>query len=97
MYPLKEVKLKDKVRALKTPLQLDVKYYDEKYVITNEDIDVRVISKTMNEALEGISEQIDALWSVYVEADTGRMNAGAKELRKKLISLFREDTINDLI
>jgi hypothetical protein len=88
----KEVKLKDKVRELKTPLQLEVNYYDEEYVVTNKDIGLRVISKTMKDALEGISEQIDSLWSAYVEADTSRMNAGAKELRKKLISLFEGGT-----
>jgi len=97
MYPLKEVKLKDKIRELKIPLQLDVNYYDEEYIVINKDIGLRVISKTMKEALEGISEQIDSLWSTYVEADTSMMNASAKELRKKLISLFKEDAISDLL
>ncbi len=97
MYPLKEVKLKGRVRELKTPLQLKVDYYDEEYVVTNRDIGLRVISKTMKEALEEINEQIDILWSAYVEADISRMNAGAKELRKKLVSLFKEDSISDLL
>jgi hypothetical protein len=78
MYQLKEVKLKNKVRELKTPLQLDINYFDERYVVTNKDIGLRVISKSMKEALEGISEQVEALWSAYAEADASRMNAGAK-------------------
>ena len=56
MYSLNEVKLKNRIRELKTPLQLNVEYYGEEYVVTNKDIGLRVIGKTMKDALEGISE-----------------------------------------
>jgi len=88
-YPLAEFKLKGKPVLLHKPLQIDINFDDGENIFSEDTLGLLVVGKTFEECNKRLEEQISLLWKEYVEPDDTNFTSGAKELRKKLISMVK--------
>lgn len=95
--PLFELKLKGVCFALRDPILLDVAYENELYICTNDDLGLFVIDKNLKEVAEGINEEMEMLWDIYVKANVSDLSGDAIKLRNKISSMFEEEDINDIL
>ncbi len=94
---LYKIQLKDRIVSLMNPINLDVIYQDEQYIVTYDKLRLHFFAGNLKDAVEGINEEIEMLWEDYVEADEDELSEDAIELRDELISMFNRIDIDDLI
>jgi hypothetical protein len=52
------------------------------------DLEIFVVANNYDELLHRIGDEIDSVWSLYVERSPSNFDSGALELRRALISTF---------
>jgi hypothetical protein len=90
-FPLREVTLKDQKISLREPIDLEVQYEDDEYIVSNDVFHLLVTSQSLKDALQAVDEEFAELWKEYVESDQKTLTKDAKEFRAKMISLLDKD------
>lgn len=79
---------KKTVKELAKPINLEVDFDDEEYILYNNDFNLLVTSKNLKEGMDEINREFVLLWSDYVEEDINNLSEGGIQFREKLLSLF---------
>jgi len=90
-FPLRQVTLKEQKKSLKEPIDLEVLYEDDEYIISNDVFHLLATSQSLKDALQAVDEGFAELWKEYVESDPKTLTKDAKEFRAKMISLLDKD------
>jgi hypothetical protein len=84
---LDRVKIRGRVCRLARKLIVTVEHKDDRLTISNKGLGLVVSAETLEEGIAGLSEELAALWKVYVEEDPENLTADALRLRSNLTSL----------
>jgi hypothetical protein len=84
---LDRIKIKGRIRRLTRGLEIVIEYDDDRLVLSNDEFGLLVSSPTLDEGIVGISEELDALFLVYVDESPEKLTKDALILRKNLQSL----------
>ncbi len=84
--PLYNIEIRGRNLDLKEPLDLDLLYEDDRYIVSNDKLHLMAVGPNLKDAIEGINEEIEILWEDYVEASLDELSEDAMEFRKKIIS-----------
>ena len=87
---LQFVIVNDSVKVFKEPLPVDIQYDNERYIVSNDELGLVVVSSNLKEGFKGLGEELEMLWNAYVTVDEKTLSKSAISLRKELISLFKE-------
>jgi hypothetical protein len=85
--PIKHIFIDNQIKDLKKEVVLSVEYNktEDKYLLTNEQLNIFAINRQLNLAVEDIQEQIWMLRQGYVEEDISNLTDSAIKFRKMLI------------
>lgn len=95
--PLFELKLNGVLFPLREPLLLNVMYENELYICTNNELGLLVVDKNLKEIAEGVNEEMEMLWNIYVRPNMGDLSGDAIKLRKRIVSMFRAEDMNVIV
>jgi len=84
---LDRVKINGRVRRLARKLIVTVEHEDDRLTLSNEEFGLIVSAETLAEGIAGLSEELAALWEVYVDEDPANLTPDALRLRSNLTSL----------
>lgn len=80
----------DRIKELAKPINLEVDFEDEEYILYNSEFNLLVTSKDLKEGMEEINKEFLLFWSDYVKEDINNLTEGGIGFREKLLSLFNE-------
>jgi len=95
--PLPKIKLLGQVMRLKEPLQLNILYEDDRYIISHDGLNLLVVSSSLKEGVEGINEELEILWDDYVKSSAEELSHDAIELRNRMISMLEKEDADGYI
>jgi len=87
---LDRIKIKGNIIRLTRGLEIVIEHDDDRLVLSNEEFGLLVSSPTLDGGISGISEELDALFLVYVDESPKKLTKDALILRKNLQSLVPE-------
>lgn len=90
-FPLKEVTLRDQKISLQKPIDLEIQFEDDEYIVSNDIFHLLVTSQSLKEGLKAVDEEFAELWKEYVESDPNTLTKDAIEFREKLISMITKE------
>lgn len=79
----------NKIKLLE-PIQLNVEFVNQRYILYNEDLKLSAISNYLEMAIGEIKEEFSFLWSNYVKCPEEGLTEGGKKLRNKLMRMVNE-------
>ena len=92
---LDEISFKDKKVKLSKPLEVNIDIEEgiryDIYILSNEELKLLAIQKSLNDASIEIQEEFYELWEEYVDCPENELTIGAIDFKKKLMS-YIEDT-----
>lgn len=91
--PLDEIKIEGALKKFKLPLELEVEFENEHYIISNDDLGLLVVSDNLKKGIEGIKEEFNTLWDYYVNDTPDNLTTSAIEFRNRLFSLIEEEEL----
>jgi hypothetical protein len=84
--PLPNIKIRGRSLYLREPLDLDILYEDDQYMVSNDKLHLMAVGPNLKDAIKGINEEIEILWEDYVEASLDELSEDAVEFRRRMIS-----------
>ncbi|OPY38183.1 MAG: hypothetical protein A4E35_00605 [Methanoregula sp. PtaU1.Bin051] len=85
---LDRIKIKGRVHRLAKGLEITVESGDDQLILSNDRFGLTVSAPTLEEGIAGISEEIDALFEVYVDEKIENLTHDAIRLRSSLRALI---------
>lgn len=79
----------NKIKLLE-PIQLNVEFVNQRYILYNEDLKLSAISNYLEMAVSEIKEEFSFLWDNYVKCPEEELTEGGKRLRNKLMRIANE-------
>ena len=88
--PLTHIKFDGGIRELQYPIDLDVEFEGDEYILYNNEFNLLVTSSNLKEGMERVGNELKLLWLDYAEEETGNLTEGGIVFRDKLRSLLDE-------
>lgn len=79
----------NKIKLLE-PIQLNVEFVNQRYILYNEDLKLSAISNYLEMAVNEIKEEFSFLWNNYVKCPEEELTESGKRLRNKLMRIANE-------
>jgi hypothetical protein len=89
--PLQELNFKNRRIFLNEPILLEVQFEADEYILTNDLFQLLATASSLKLGIQGIEDELAALWDEYVEVDPDTLTQDAIDFRSKLTSLFAQD------
>ena len=89
--PLREINFKNHHVILAEPLDLDILFEGDEYILSNDSFHLLATSSSLKSGIQEIEEELSSLWKEYVDVDPGTLTKDAIEFRLKLKSLIAQD------
>ena len=88
--PLTHIRFNEDIRELRYPIDLEVEFENDEYILYNNEFNLLVTSGNLKDGVERINDELKLLWLDYVEEETGNLTEGGIVFRNKLRSLLDE-------
>jgi len=88
--PLTHIRFNEDIRELRYPIDLEVEFENDEYILYNNEFNLLVTSDNLKDGVERINDELKLLWLDYVEEETGNLTEGGVVFRNKLRSLLDE-------
>lgn len=79
----------NKIKLLE-PIQLNIKFRNQYYILYNEDLKLSAINNRLDMAISEIQEEFSFIWNSYVTCPEEELTEGAKRFRNKLKRMVDE-------
>lgn len=84
------IKLKDKSIFFKKPIQVETEFENEQYILSNDKLNLLVVSPKIKDGLKEINEELITIWREYVFVNESELSEDAKKFKQYLLSLVQE-------
>lgn len=90
LYTTDNIIWDEKIFLLNTQISFDIIHHNDYYVINYAPLDIEVVEKTIEDAVDSFSEEFAMIWRVYGEEEDMNLSKDAIELKRTIRKMVKK-------